>query len=134
MAAPATPITGIRSDGSAAPQGGPKASPKPSAEPQAAESTAVVAVPQTPAPDQAAEPLPAPFQGAITRLPVELDVVVPVRDFRVRDLLALESGQVVESRWSHGDDVPLTAGEVALAWSEFEVIDNQLAVRITRLP
>jgi flagellar motor switch/type III secretory pathway protein FliN len=57
-----------------------------------------------------------------------------VRDFRVRHLLALEPGHVIESLWQHGDDVPLTAGEVQLAWSEFEVIDDQLAVRVTRLP
>ena len=66
-------------------------------------------------------------------LPVRLDVSVPVRDFRVRNLLALESSHLVESGWSHGDDVPLAAGEVQLAWSEFEVVDTHLAVRITRL-
>lgn len=68
------------------------------------------------------------------RLPVELDVSLPLRGFRVRNLLALEHGQVVESQWNHGGDVPLAAGEVQLAWSEFEVIDSQLAVRVTRLP
>jgi flagellar motor switch/type III secretory pathway protein FliN len=67
------------------------------------------------------------------RLPVELDVCVPVRDFRVRNLLALETGSIVESQWGHGDDVPLTSGNVQLAWSEFEVVDVQLAVRLTRL-
>lgn len=79
-----------------------------------------------------AEPLP--FSRAIGRMPVELDVVVPVREFRVRNVLTLEQGQVIESQWSQGDDVPLTAGEVRLAWTEFEVIEGQLAVRITRLP
>ena len=28
---------------------------------------------------------------------------------------------------------PLAAGRVQLAWSEFEVVDTQLAVRLTRL-
>lgn len=72
--------------------------------------------------------------GPVKRLPVELDVAVPVEEFRVRHLLALEPGKVISSQWSYGDDVPLAAGAVQLAWSEFEVIDNQLAVRITRLP
>jgi flagellar motor switch/type III secretory pathway protein FliN len=67
------------------------------------------------------------------RLPVELDVAVTVRDFRVRNLLALEPGQIVETDWGHGEDVPLAAGEVLLAWSEFEVVDTDLAVRLTRL-
>jgi len=69
----------------------------------------------------------------VARLPVELDVAVPVRDFRVRNLLALEPGQVIETRWPHGEDMPLAAGNVQLAWSEFEVVDSQLAVRVTRL-
>jgi flagellar motor switch protein FliN/FliY len=73
------------------------------------------------------------LESAMTRLPVELDVAVPIQKFRVRDLLALDPGRVVETRWGHGDDVPLAAGSVQLAWSEFEVIDTQLAVRITRL-
>lgn len=70
---------------------------------------------------------------AAALLPVELDVSIEVREFRVRDLLALMPGRVIETSWSHGEDVPLGVGEVQLAWSEFEVLDGQLAVRITRL-
>jgi flagellar motor switch/type III secretory pathway protein FliN len=73
------------------------------------------------------------FSAAMGRLPVELDVSVPVRNFRVRNLLALEPSDLVETVWEHGEDVPLAAGRVQLAWSEFEVIDTQLAVRVTRL-
>lgn len=79
------------------------------------------------------EEMPA-IDGPVARLPVELDVVVPVREFRVRHLLALEPGELIESQWSYGEDVPIAAGDVQLAWSEFEVLDNQIAVRITRLP
>jgi hypothetical protein len=64
---------------------------------------------------------------------VEIEVSVPVRGFRIRNLLALELSQLVESDWGHGEDVPLGAGQVQLAWSEFEVIDTVLAVRVTRL-
>jgi flagellar motor switch protein FliN/FliY len=73
------------------------------------------------------------FSAPISQLPVELDVVIPVRDFRVRQLLALAPGQVIETQWSHGDDLPLSAGDVQLAWSEFEVVETRLAVRVTRL-
>jgi flagellar motor switch/type III secretory pathway protein FliN len=66
-------------------------------------------------------------------LPVELDVAVPVREFRVRNLLTLDRGQVIETQWGHGEDVPLASGEVQLAWSEFEVVESQLGVRVTRL-
>jgi flagellar motor switch protein FliM len=75
----------------------------------------------------------AELGAVVTRLPVELDVAVPVRDFRVRNLLALEPGQVIETQWAHGEDLPLAAGDVQLAWSEFEVVDTELAVRVTRL-
>jgi flagellar motor switch/type III secretory pathway protein FliN len=69
----------------------------------------------------------------LARLPVELEVAVPVRDFRVRHLLVLEPGQVIETQWAQGTDMPLSSGDVQLAWSEFEVVDSQLAVRVTRL-
>jgi flagellar motor switch protein FliN/FliY len=94
-----------------------------------AASQALVPVP-------AMEPEPGPpsgVSGPVALLPVELDVAVPVRDFRVRDLLALEPGRVIETLWGNGEDVPLAAGDVQLAWSEFEVVETQLAVRVTRL-
>ena len=71
--------------------------------------------------------------AAMARLPVELDVAIPVRGFRVRNLLAMEPGLVIETQWAHGEDMPLAAGAVQLAWSEFEVVDVALAVRVTRL-
>jgi hypothetical protein len=69
----------------------------------------------------------------LSRMPVELDVAIPIPDFRVRNLLALAPGQLIESRWGSGVDLPLSSGAVQLAWSEFEVVESQLAVRITRL-
>ena len=84
-------------------------------------------------PRQAEEEEASAFSTEVTRLPVELDVAVPVRDFRVRHLLALTPGQLIESQWGHGEDVPLAAGEVQLAWTEFEVAETQLMVRVTRL-
>ncbi len=81
----------------------------------------------------------APAQSSITLspamalLPVEVDVAIPIREFRVRNLLALVPGQVLETRWAQGDDMPLFAGEVQLGWSEFDVVETALAVRLTRL-
>jgi flagellar motor switch protein FliN/FliY len=91
--------------------------------------------------EQALVPLPPvvetemliPPHSLAARLPVEVEVGIPVKGFRVRHLLALGPGVVVESEWGQGDDMPLAAGDVQLAWSEFEVIDIQLAVRLTRL-
>jgi flagellar motor switch/type III secretory pathway protein FliN len=79
------------------------------------------------------EAVESPFPLLVLGLPVEVDVSVPVRQFRVRHLLALAPGQVIESRWNHGIDLPLAAGDVQLAWTEFEVVDTRLAVRVTRV-
>ncbi|AXC09515.1 hypothetical protein ACPOL_0130 [Acidisarcina polymorpha] len=79
-----------------------------------------------------------PFDGRlqlarISGLPVQLDVRVPLPNFRVGDLMALAPGRVVPSAWPSTDDVPLTCGDVHLVWTEFEVVDQTLAVRVTRL-
>lgn len=66
-------------------------------------------------------------------LPMQLDVTIPIPSFRVQDLLALEKGAVLESRWPHAEDVPVWCGGVQLVWTEFEVVDQKLAVRVTRL-
>jgi Type III flagellar switch regulator (C-ring) FliN C-term len=66
-------------------------------------------------------------------LPMQLDVTIPIPGFRVQDLLALETGAVLESRWPHPEDVPVWCGGVQLVWTEFEVVDQKLAVRVTRL-
>ncbi len=69
----------------------------------------------------------------IAMLPVQLDVRIPLPNFRVADLLALAPGRVVPSAWPSTDDVPLSCGAVPLVWTEFEVVDQTLAVRVTRL-
>jgi flagellar motor switch/type III secretory pathway protein FliN len=86
-----------------------------------------------PSPHAPLEEEPIALSSPVARLPVEVDVSIPVREFRVRHLLTLEPGKLIETRWAHGEDMPLAAGDVQLAWSEFEVIDTQLAVRVTRL-
>ena len=58
---------------------------------------------------------------------------IPLYGFKIRDLLRLESGQVIESGWPEAEDVPLCVGQVQVAWSEFEVVEQRLAVRLTRL-
>lgn len=69
----------------------------------------------------------------LDRLPMQLNVAVKVRSFRVQDLLALEKGSVVETVHEHSQDVPLACGGALLMWAEFEVMGQKLAVRVTRL-
>ena len=81
----------------------------------------------------AAEPFNTALAALAAKLPLQLDLRVPLPSFRVQNLLALEKGQVIESAWPHTEGLPLWSGGVHLVWTEFEVVDQKLAVRITRL-
>jgi len=85
--------------------------------------------------DGVEEPPPEEPEGdpRLGRLPMQLDVMVRIHSFRVQDLLSLEKGTVVETEHEHSQDVPVRCGGAPLVWAEFEVLDQQLAVRITRL-
>ena len=66
-------------------------------------------------------------------LPIALTVALPLPSFRVRDMLALEVGSIVATEWPNGDDLPLSAGAVQLAWVDMETVEQSMAVRLTRL-
>ena len=89
------------------------------------------------------EPLPSSVSGMATiedhpdwallqRLPI-LTAGVPLPRFRVKDLLSLRPGQMLSSAWLITDDVPLKIGAVQLSWAEFEVVEQRMAIRLTRL-
>lgn len=69
----------------------------------------------------------------LSQMTVSATAGVPLEGFKIGDLLRLEPGQIVESLWPHTEDIPLKAGRVQLAWSEFEVVEQRLMVRLTRL-
>lgn len=73
------------------------------------------------------------LESPLSTLPVQLDVCIPLPSFRVADLVALKPGRVLESVWGSTDDVPLWCGHVQMVWTEFEVVDQKIAVRVTRL-
>ena len=74
-----------------------------------------------------------PAWPMISRLPVVLGVSIPMSGFRVRDLLGLRAGQTIEAVWPATEDVPLRVGAVQLGWGEFEVVEQRMALRLTRL-
>jgi flagellar motor switch protein FliN/FliY len=85
--------------------------------------------------NEADEALPESSEAdaRLGRLPMQVDVMVRIRSFRVQDLLAMQKGTVVETVHEHTQDVPVRCGGALLLWSEFEVLDQRLAVRVTRL-
>jgi flagellar motor switch/type III secretory pathway protein FliN len=64
-------------------------------------------------------------------LPLTLTLEVPVVRFTIADLLALKSGSIVETACHHTSDVPLRVNQVLVGWTEFELVGDHLAVRIT---
>jgi len=74
-----------------------------------------------------------PSWPLLSRMTVATTAGIPVIGFKVGHLLRLVPGQIVESEWSHTEDIPLKSGTVQVAWGEFEVVDQTLMVRLTRL-
>jgi len=66
-------------------------------------------------------------------LPCLLTVEIPVPGFRVTDLVHLAPGRIIATRWRVGLDVPLRINGELIAWSEFEIVQNRLAMRLTEL-
>ena len=75
----------------------------------------------------------AAFSTVLSRLPIKLAAHIPLAQFRIRELLQLKAGQVLKTNWLEAEDVPLSVGQVKLGWCEFEVLDKQIGVRLTRL-
>ena len=71
--------------------------------------------------------------GTVSQLPLKLRVRISVPDFRVANLVALSKGQVIRSASLSTEDLPVEVGNVQLGWGEFELIEQRLAIRLTRL-
>ena len=66
-------------------------------------------------------------------LPCLLSIEISVPNFTVADLVRLAPGRLVDSHWTVGEDVPLLVNGELIAWSEFEILNNHVAVRLTEL-
>jgi len=66
-------------------------------------------------------------------LPTLLSVEIPVPNFTVADLMKIAPGKLINTRWTVGEDVPLRVNGQLIAWSEFEIVNNHVAVRLTEL-
>ena len=91
------------------------------------------AVAHTPEP-RTVEAISAPSNDLLDSmpwLPCTLSLEVPVVRFTISDLLALTKGSIVETACHHTSDVPVRVNRLLIGWSEFEVIGDRLAVRIT---
>ena len=73
-----------------------------------------------------------PF-GRVLWLPCTLVVEAPVVHFTVGSLLRLEVGSIVEAAAHHNEDLSLQVNGQLVALTEFEVVGDKLAVRLTEI-
>ncbi len=74
-----------------------------------------------------------PSWEILSQLRVTMRAGVALNGFRVKDLLAMKEGQVFETASPATEDVPVRVGRVQLGWSEFEVVQQRMSLRLTRL-
>jgi flagellar motor switch/type III secretory pathway protein FliN len=76
------------------------------------------------------EPNPA---AVLPWLPCLVSVEIPLQRFTIADLSSLASGSVVTTACPRNSNVQLFVNGQMIAWTELEVIDDRLAVRITEI-
>jgi flagellar motor switch/type III secretory pathway protein FliN len=69
----------------------------------------------------------------VLALPCDLMVDLPLPSFTVADLLKLRPGSIANAHWLVGHDIPLRLNGTLIGWAEFEIMGNNLAVRLTEL-
>jgi flagellar motor switch/type III secretory pathway protein FliN len=62
-----------------------------------------------------------------------LTVELKVPNFAVRDLLRLERGSVVDTQCKQAANLPLNVNGQMVAWAEFELLGDRLAIRLMEL-
>ena len=66
-------------------------------------------------------------------LDCRLTLELPIPRFTVGDLLRLREQDVFDTGWGQAKDLPLRVNGTLLAWTEFELLGERLAVRITEI-
>jgi flagellar motor switch protein FliN/FliY len=89
-----------------------------------ATATAAVAAPGHKEPDAGA---------LLPWLPCKLALEIAVVGFTVGSLLKLTKGSLVQTSCHQSTDIPLNVNGILMAWTEFEVVGERLAARITEL-
>ena len=69
----------------------------------------------------------------LAQMKMTMRAEVLLHRFKVKDVLSLAVGQVFETLSPDTEDVPILVGNVQLGWGEFEVVDQRMALRVTRL-
>jgi flagellar motor switch protein FliN/FliY len=70
---------------------------------------------------------------AFQLLPCHISLEIPIPGFTVSALLRLSNNDVINTHWLQGSDVPLRVNGKVIGWTEFEVLDDHLAARLTQI-
>ena len=74
-----------------------------------------------------------PAWAVLAEVPERTVAYIPLLHFTVHHLLTLEKGKVFTSKVLTSDLVPMKIGSVRLVWGEFEMMNHNLALRVTKL-
>ena len=66
-------------------------------------------------------------------LPCRLSVELPIPRFTVGKLLDLAPGVLLDTHYVVGSHVPVLVNGVMIGWGELDVVDENLAIRLTEL-
>lgn len=90
----------------------------------------------TPSPNPDAKGLPPDGPNpaeVLPWLPCTVSLEIPLDRFTIGNLSKLTKGSVFSTTCPRNSDVPLYVNGQLIGWSELEVIDDRLAVRITEI-
>jgi flagellar motor switch/type III secretory pathway protein FliN len=82
---------------------------------------------------QPASPAQPDDWAAFQLLSCQLTLQIPVPGFTIAALLRLTPNDVIDTHWLQGSDVPLHVNGKLIGWTEFEVLDDHLAARLTQI-
>lgn len=80
-----------------------------------------------------AGPALPPHWRSFLLLPCHISIEIPVPGLTVAMLLRMAPGDVIPTQCMQGSDVPMHVNRKIIGWTEFEVIEDRLAARLTQI-
>jgi flagellar motor switch protein FliN/FliY len=68
---------------------------------------------------------------AIHDVPIEIEVELDRRLMKIREILELEAGSIIEMQRSAGENIDIYVGKRLVGFGEIVIIENSMGVRIT---
>ncbi len=84
-------------------------------------------------PEASIQPQSNPGWEHAVWLPCTVSVEVSIPHFTPNELMQLEPNSIVRTQWAISANVPMKVNGELIAWCEFEVVANRLAIRLTEL-